>query len=72
MKSTDGLNSARTVLDDTAYLNSRQFMDIKISERDPAIVWAAAKGYVLYRSTDGGERFERVTAVRELVYGVGN
>lgn len=72
MKSSDGLNSARTVLDDTAYLNGRQFMDIKVSERDPAIVWAAAKGYLLYRSTDGGERFERVTAVRELVYGAGN
>lgn len=72
MKSSDGLSTMRIVLDDTAYLNGRQFMDIKFSPSDSRIVWAAAKGYVLYKSTDGGEHFTRVTAVRDLIYGAGN
>ena len=72
MKSSDGAATMRMVLDDTAYLNGRQFMDIKYSSSDPRVVWAAAKGYLLYKSTDGGERFARVTAVREMIYGLGN
>ena len=72
MKSSDGAATMRVVLDDTAYLNGRQFMDIKYSASDPRVVWAAAKGYLLYKSTDGGERFTRITAVREMIYGVGN
>jgi len=72
MKSSDGAATMRVVLDDTAYLNGRQFMDIKYSASDPRVVWAAAKGYLLYKSTDGGERFTRVPAVRDMIYGVGN
>jgi len=49
-KSADGLASSRIVLDDTALLGARQFMDIKISRTDPAVVWAAAKGYYLFSS----------------------
>jgi photosystem II stability/assembly factor-like uncharacterized protein len=71
MKSTDGAATMRTVLDDTAFLGQRQFMDIKIAPSDPRVVWAAAKGYILYKSTDGGEQFTRITAVREMVYGPG-
>lgn len=47
MKSSDGAATMRVVLDDTAYLNGRQFMDIKYSASDPRVVWAAAKGYLL-------------------------
>ena len=72
MKSTDGGTTQRTVLDDTAYLGTRQFMDIKFAPSDPRVVWAAAKGYLVYKSTDGGERFTRVTGVREAIYGAGN
>jgi photosystem II stability/assembly factor-like uncharacterized protein len=72
MKSSDGGATQRTVLDDTGYLGARQFMDIKFSAADPRIVWAAAKGYILYKSTDGGERFTRSTGVRDLIYGAGN
>ncbi len=72
MKSSDGAATMRVVLDDTAYLNGRQFMDIKYPASDPRVVWAAAKGYLLYKSTDGGERFTRVPAVRDMIYGVGN
>ncbi len=72
MKSSDGGATMRVVLDDTTYLNGRQFMDLKFAPADARVVWAAAKGYILYKSTDGGERFTRVTAVRDLVYGPGN
>ena len=72
MKSTDGAATMRTVLDDTVYLGTRQFMDIRFAPSDPRVVWAAAKGYVLYKSTDGGEQFTRIMAVREAIYGVGN
>ena len=72
MKSTDGAATMRVVLDDTAYLGTRQFMDLKFAPADARVVWAAAKGYILYKSTDGGERFTRITAVRDLVYGPGN
>ena len=72
MKSTDGLGTMRVVLDDTAYLGNRQFMDIRFSTSDPRVVWAAAKGYILYKSVDRGETFARITAVRDLVYGPGN
>jgi len=71
-KSVDGLKTSRMVLDDTSRLGTRQFMDIKISKSNPEVVWAAAKGYYLYKSTDGGEHFARITAVRDLVYGPGN
>ena len=72
MKSSDGAATMRVVLDDTAYLGTRQFMDLKFAPADARVVWAAAKGYILYKSTDGGERFTRITAVRDLVYGPGN
>jgi photosystem II stability/assembly factor-like uncharacterized protein len=72
MKSSDGGNTMRVVLDDTAYLGTRQFMDIKFAPSDARIVWAAAKGYLLYKSTNGGESFNRITAVREVIYGAGN
>ena len=72
MKSSDGAATMRILLDDAAYLGTRQFMDIKFAPADARVVWAAAKGYILYKSTDGGERFTRITAVRDLVYGVGN
>jgi len=68
-KSTDGLITSKVVLDDTQFLGTRQFMDIKISASDPHVVWAAAKGYYLYKSVDSGESFARITAVRDLVYG---
>ena len=72
MKSSDGAATMRVVLDDTAFLGTRQFTDVKFAPSDARVVWAAAKGYILYQSTDGGERFTRVTAVRDAIYGAGN
>ncbi len=72
MKSSDGAATMKVVLDDTAFLGPRQFTDLKFSRSNPAVVWAAAKGYILYKSTDGGEKFVRVTGVRDAIYGSGN
>jgi len=44
--------------------------DIKISESSPNIVWACAQGYFLYKSTDGGNSFTKITAVRDSIYSV--
>jgi hypothetical protein len=41
---------------------------IEISESNPNVVWAAAKGYYLYRSTDAGQTWTKITAVRDAVY----
>jgi photosystem II stability/assembly factor-like uncharacterized protein len=43
--------------------------DVEISTSQPEVIWASAKGYYLYKSTDGGKKFQKITAVRDLVYG---
>ncbi len=68
MRSTNGLVSATAVYTDTGLTTGQQIMDIKISQSNPNVVWACAKGYYLYRSTNGGDTFTRLTAIRDSVY----
>jgi photosystem II stability/assembly factor-like uncharacterized protein len=67
-KSTDGLLSSRTVYEDAELTNAQQMLDIEISESNPNVVWACAKGYFLYKSTDGGDSFVKITAMRDSIY----
>lgn len=69
MKSTDGLSTSRSTYNDTDLSPNQQMLDIEISQSNPNVVWACAKGYYLYKSTDGGESFTKITEVRDLVYG---
>ncbi|MEK7672116.1 MAG: T9SS type A sorting domain-containing protein, partial [Bacteroidota bacterium] len=68
MRSTNGLVSATAVYTDTGLTAGQQIMDIKISQSNPNVVWACAKGYYLYRSTNGGDTFTKITAMRDSVY----
>lgn len=67
-KSTDGLLNSRTVYEDAELTSAQQMLDIEISESNPNVVWACAKGYFLYKSTDGGNTFVKITALRDSVY----
>ncbi len=69
IKSRDGFLTSRETYNDTTLTEAQQMVDIKVSVSNPNVVWAAAKGYYLYKSTDGGETFTKTTAVRDLVYG---
>ena len=69
MKSINGFASSQMVYDDASLSGVEQMTDIEISLSNPNVVWAAAKGYYFYRSTDAGNSFTRITAVRELIYG---
>ncbi len=68
-KSTDGLQNTTTVYTDQNLDSTRQMVDIKISQANPNVVWAAAKGYFLYRTTDAGATWTKITAIRDSVYG---
>lgn len=72
-RTTNGFQSTQTVYtdNDLSDVQPRQYMqDIKISESSPNIVWACAQGYFLYKSTDGGNSFTKITAVRDSIYSV--
>lgn len=68
MKSTNGLQSASKVYEDPALDQTQQMLDIEIAESNPNVVWACAKGYFLYKSTDGGTAFTKITALRDSIY----
>jgi len=68
MKSTNGLLSVSAVYEDPALEPSQQMLDIEIAESNPHVVWACAKGYFLYKSTDGGNSFTKITALRDSIY----
>ncbi len=68
-KSTDGLGSVQQVYADTALASDQYVTDIEIAPSNGNVIWAAAKGYYLYRSGDGGATWSKFTGVRELVYG---
>ncbi|MDA0986158.1 MAG: T9SS type A sorting domain-containing protein [Bacteroidetes bacterium] len=67
-KSINGLQSSVTVYEDSSLTSSQQMLDIEISESNPSVVWACAKGYYLYKSTDGGNSFVKITAMRDSIY----
>ncbi len=67
-KSMDGLVSSSKVYTDSLLDSTRQMVDIKISFSNPNVVWAAAKGYFLYRTTNAGVSWARITTVRDSVY----
>ena len=69
LKSRDGFLTSREVYNDPTLTEAQQMVDIKVSASNPNVVWAAAKGYYLYKSTDGGETFTKTAAIRDLVYG---
>ena len=68
MKSTNGLQSVSKVYEDPALDQTQQMLDIEIAESNPNVVWACAKGYFLYKSTDGGNAFTKITALRDSIY----
>jgi len=68
-KSIDGLQNSATVYTDANLDSTRQMVDIKISLSNPNVVWAAAKGYFLYRTTNAGTSWTKITAIRDSIYG---
>ena len=68
-KTSDGFASQRETYNDPDLPESSQMVDIRISESNRDVVWACAKGYYLYKSTNGGESFTKITAIRDLIYG---
>ena len=69
LKTSDGFASQREVYNDPDLPLNAQMVDIRISDSNPSVVWACAKGYFMYKSTDGGETFAKITGIRDLVYG---
>lgn len=68
-KSSDGLASVQQVYADAALAPDQYVTDIEIAPSNGNVIWAAAKGYFVYRSSDGGATWTKFTGVRELVYG---
>ncbi len=68
-KTTDGFATVQQVYNDTTLANDQSITDIKIAPSNGNVIWAAAKGYYLYRSVDGGASWTKFTGVRDLVYG---
>jgi photosystem II stability/assembly factor-like uncharacterized protein len=67
--SIDGMKTVKDVYVDKELASYQQMTDVEISTSQPEVIWASAKGYYLYKSTDGGIKFQKITAVRDLVYG---
>src|SRR5262249_53692872 len=68
-KTADGFDSVQQVYNDTTLSSGQYITDIKIAPSNGNVIWAAAKGYYLYRSTDAGVTWSKVSAVRDAVYG---
>jgi photosystem II stability/assembly factor-like uncharacterized protein len=70
LKTSDGFATPQVEVynDPDLPLNS-QMVDIKISQTNPNVVWAGAKGYYLYKTTNAGQTWQKITAIRDLVYG---
>ena len=58
--SDDGLTTANKVVDTAVDF----FQDIEFSASDPLVIYAITRGYHLYRSGDGGQRFQFVKDLR--------
>lgn len=69
LKTTDGFATQREVFNDPDLPSYSQMTDIKISLTNPNVVWAAAKGYYLYKTVDGGQSWTKTTAIRDMIYG---
>ena len=69
LKTTDGFLTQAEVYNDPDLPSYSQMVDIKISQTNPNVVWAAAKGYYLYRTTNAGLTWTKITAIRDMVYG---
>lgn len=70
-RTINGFQTTQVVYIDNTLTDTppRQYMDdVKISESNPSIVWVAAQGYFLYKSTDGGSTFTKITAIRDSIY----
>ncbi|MBI2874675.1 MAG: hypothetical protein HYY09_06275 [Firmicutes bacterium] len=63
-KSTNGLVSARKVL--SVQPAARFIMDIEFTP-DPKVIYAGARGLLIYKSIDGGETFQPVANLREYI-----
>lgn len=68
-KTTDGFATVQQVYNDTTLATDQFVTDIKIAPSNGNVIWAAAKGYYVYRSTDGGTTWKKSAGVRDLVYG---
>ena len=58
-RSTDGLANYVQVLNSTERIN-----DIEFAPSDPTVVYAAAEGYDVFRSTDSGATFTLLVNLR--------
>ncbi len=68
-KTSDGFATSQQIYNDTTLANDQYVTDIEIAPSNGNVVWAAAKGYYVYRSIDGGVTWTKSKGVRELVYG---
>lgn len=69
LKTSDGFLTQQEVYNDSDLPSTSQMVDIKISQTNPNIVWAAAKGYYLYTTSDAGRTWRKITTIRDMVYG---
>ena len=68
-RTTDGFATVGQVFNDTTLASDQHISDIRIAPSNGNVIWAAAIGYYLYRSVDGGQSWTKITGVRDLVYG---
>ncbi|MDZ4758503.1 MAG: T9SS type A sorting domain-containing protein [Bacteroidota bacterium] len=69
-RTTNSFQTSQIVHTDSSLISGQYMEDIKISESNPNIVWVCAQGYYLYKSSDGGASFTKITAVRDSIYGI--
>ncbi len=72
IKSTDSGNTGVTVADSDPTGNAPQmkpqFLDVEYSLTNPLVVYAIAKGYTVWKSTDGGSSFVPVIDFHTLLW----
>jgi hypothetical protein len=69
-RTINGFQTTQVVYTDNSLISGQYMEDVKISESNPNIVWVCAQGYFLYKSTDGGDSFTKITAIRDSIYSV--
>jgi photosystem II stability/assembly factor-like uncharacterized protein len=69
LKTTDGFLTQTETYNDPDLPSFSQMVDIKISPTNPNVVWAAAKGYYLYKTANAGQTWTKITTIRDMVYG---
>jgi photosystem II stability/assembly factor-like uncharacterized protein len=66
-KSVDGMATSALAFNGASANLDNDVTDIEVARTNPAIVYAAAKGLLIYKSTDGGASFTQIANLRNYI-----